>query len=245
MVTRVPIALLLCSAGFLSANAQCSVDLPNDTVTLYHGYDPLACATLVPVVVGAAPTQLLWSNGSTSSSLTLCDTLSAWYQVALTDDTLCTASDSVFVQVVDVRCGNNGNKVLVCHVPPGNPANAHTICISANGVPAHLAHGCHLGSCWPPAGQVGTEGLVMQVSPNPMTEQAWLTLSSGTDQRVRVRVLDALGRELMVLMDAFITSDVPVTMLLQDGALLNGPDLVWVEVRGENERIARAVLLQR
>ena len=32
-------------------------------------------------------------------------------------------------------------KVLICHIPPGNPENAHTISVSVNAVPAHLAHG--------------------------------------------------------------------------------------------------------
>ncbi len=46
-------------------------------------------------------------------------------------------------------CGNNNNKVLLCHVPPGNPANAHTLCISAKAVAAHLeSHpGDHCGPC--------------------------------------------------------------------------------------------------
>ena len=32
-------------------------------------------------------------------------------------------------------------KVDICHIPPGNPANAHVINVSVNAVPAHLAHG--------------------------------------------------------------------------------------------------------
>jgi Dictyostelium (slime mold) repeat len=32
-------------------------------------------------------------------------------------------------------------KVQICHIPPGNPANFHTITISENALPAHLAHG--------------------------------------------------------------------------------------------------------
>jgi len=46
-------------------------------------------------------------------------------------------------------CGNNDNKVLLCHVPPGNPANAHTLCISPKAVAAHLeSHpGDHCGPC--------------------------------------------------------------------------------------------------
>jgi hypothetical protein len=40
-----------------------------------------------------------------------------------------------------------GAKVAVCHIPPGNPANMHTIVIGAAAVRAHLAHGDKLGAC--------------------------------------------------------------------------------------------------
>ena len=36
---------------------------------------------------------------------------------------------------------------LICHIPPGNPDNAHTLMISSNAYPAHLAHGDYLGAC--------------------------------------------------------------------------------------------------
>ena len=38
-------------------------------------------------------------------------------------------------------------KVVICHIPPGQPENAHTISVSPNAVPAHLAHGDSLGPC--------------------------------------------------------------------------------------------------
>jgi len=38
-------------------------------------------------------------------------------------------------------------KVSICHVPPGNPGNAHGISVSQSAVPAHLAHGDTLGAC--------------------------------------------------------------------------------------------------
>ena len=38
-------------------------------------------------------------------------------------------------------------KVLVCHVPSGNPENAHTIEVAESAVPAHLAHGDTEGAC--------------------------------------------------------------------------------------------------
>ncbi|HEY2747779.1 MAG TPA: hypothetical protein VGL86_24320 [Polyangia bacterium] len=50
-------------------------------------------------------------------------------------------------------------KTTVCHIPPGNPANEHTICVGNAAVPAHLAHGDHLGSCCDgDAGDGGTSG---------------------------------------------------------------------------------------
>ena len=40
-----------------------------------------------------------------------------------------------------------GTKVQVCHIPPGDPMNFHTITISLNALAAHLAHGDAGGSC--------------------------------------------------------------------------------------------------
>ena len=39
-------------------------------------------------------------------------------------------------------------KVLICHIPPGNPDNAHTICVGAAAVRAHEEnHGDPIGEC--------------------------------------------------------------------------------------------------
>ncbi len=38
-------------------------------------------------------------------------------------------------------------KVEICHIPPGNPANFHTITISEKAFAAHLAHGDLSGAC--------------------------------------------------------------------------------------------------
>lgn len=44
--------------------------------------------------------------------------------------------------------GDSSNqKVVICHIPPGNPDNAHEIEVSVNAVDAHLAHGDNLGPC--------------------------------------------------------------------------------------------------
>jgi hypothetical protein len=43
--------------------------------------------------------------------------------------------------------GDDEQQVTICHIPPGNPDNAHTITVGASAVPAHLAHGDTLGPC--------------------------------------------------------------------------------------------------
>jgi len=46
-------------------------------------------------------------------------------------------------------CGVTGanQKIMICHVPPGNPANAKTLSISVSAWPAHEAHGDSCGPC--------------------------------------------------------------------------------------------------
>ena len=39
------------------------------------------------------------------------------------------------------------DKVTICHIPPGNPDNAHTKNVSGNAMNAHLAHGDSMGEC--------------------------------------------------------------------------------------------------
>ncbi len=43
---------------------------------------------------------------------------------------------------------NAADKVTICHVPPGNPANAHTIVVGASGWNGHSKHkGDYMGPC--------------------------------------------------------------------------------------------------
>jgi len=51
------------------------------------------------------------------------------------------------ISLTAMRTGDDGPKVTICHIPPGNPDNAHAITISINALPAHLAHGDSEGDC--------------------------------------------------------------------------------------------------
>lgn len=39
------------------------------------------------------------------------------------------------------------DSVQMCHVPPGNPGNTHSISVSPSAVEAHLAHGDSMVAC--------------------------------------------------------------------------------------------------
>ena len=88
-----------------------------------------------------------WSTGETTASIVVSPAVVGMhhYSVTVTDDNGCTANASKTVYVVDLRCGNN--KVSICKVPPDNPANANTICISKNAVAVQLSSGSYLGNC--------------------------------------------------------------------------------------------------
>lgn len=115
--------------------------------TIYLGYGPQSVTLSVTASGGTPGYTYSWTNGATTSSTTVSPTTTTTYTATVTDDNGCTYSVSQTINVVDARCGKNNNKVLVCHIPPGNNSNPQSICISANAVATHLAHGCYVGPC--------------------------------------------------------------------------------------------------
>lgn len=74
---------------------------------------------------------------------------------------------------------NENEKVTICHIPPGNPANAHTIEISENALAAHIDHGDVLGACndsemseqEPEVDEEALEETVEEILDSPVTEE--------------------------------------------------------------------------
>ena len=55
----------------------------------------------------------------------------------------------------DPRSPLDTDKVTICHIPPGNPANAHTITVGRSALKAHTKHGDTLGACGSDGGTGG------------------------------------------------------------------------------------------
>jgi hypothetical protein len=136
------------------------------STNLYLGY---GAQTTTLAVTGSlpstgAPYTYSWSGSGTGmlSNTSISNPVftptsggSYTFTVITTNKFGCGYSRSITICVKDIRERNrygvltNSGKVYVCHVPPGNIGNAHTICISVNAVPAHvpLHGGDMLGSC--------------------------------------------------------------------------------------------------
>jgi hypothetical protein len=76
-------------------------------------------------------------NGAGSFTLT----------VLATSENGCAASTAHTVNVIDARCGNAGDKVLVCNGTGSESNPGAQVCVSGNAVPALLRKGAKLGAC--------------------------------------------------------------------------------------------------
>lgn len=68
------------------------------------------------------------------------------------------------------RLRENEKSVELCHLPPGNPENRHTITVGAPAVDAHLDHGDYLGPC---RDLVTELTLTSDCSDDPDTQRQW------------------------------------------------------------------------
>jgi len=106
--------------------------------TLYLGYGPSSLNITANASGGTSAYAYSWSNGQSTQSISA--DAAGTYTVLVKDANQCTAQASVTIKVIDVRCGNNSDKVMVCH-------NGKEICVTSESVQDHLNHGDRLGGC--------------------------------------------------------------------------------------------------
>ena len=181
----------------------------------------------------------LWSgtgssnlSSKTAQSPVFTPTTAGYYvfTVLVTNNYGCQTTATIAICVTDIRVPGSNNKVYVCHAPPGNPANSHTLSISVNAVPSHLGNhpGDRLGTCemtpctvapalGAPVMYVEAESklvdlpkeLTVKASPNPTNSFFTLTITSNdvkTD--AAIRVMDAAGRPLQQFNKVVIGSSI-------------------------------------
>jgi uncharacterized lipoprotein YddW (UPF0748 family) len=137
------------SPGIQATRGGIDTGLPADTIALGYGAQALSLAASD---AGGAdnyvwtPALGLSANGATASfapngagSFSL--------SVLATSENGCAASVTKTVKVIEARCGNKGDKVLVCNATGSDSNPGSQVCVSENAVPALLKKGAKLGAC--------------------------------------------------------------------------------------------------
>ena len=189
--------------GFLNLCPTINVSIPDAFAlgggvlanTVYPAYAPASSLMLqANVSGGTGPYSYTWSNGATTSSVTVSPTATTTYSVSVQDQNGCPGSGSATktVNVLNISGGKSGDKIVVCH-------NGHTLTIASPALVDHLLHGDMLSSCEPNSGRVRSTdvpeetGLAIKVLGNPSPNYFDIQIRGKADN-IRLTVYDNLGR---------------------------------------------------
>ena len=173
--------------------------------TVYIGYSPASSITLNASASGGAPGYTYsWSNGPTSSSVTVNPIVNTTYTVTITDQNSCQASASKQIVVKDIRGGKKLDKVTVCHNQSGVP---NTLVINTSETAIHLSHGDMLGECGAASATtkssferepIATNKLAIVAMPNPSMKGFMLNVTGDASSQLMLRIMDISGRIIEV-----------------------------------------------
>ncbi len=164
--------------------------------TVYIGYPPAAYVTLQAQPVGGAGSYAThWSNGSAAPWNTVQPVVQTTYTVTITDLAGCTANASKTINVIDVRCGDQNNKVVVCK------PDRNVVCVDFWTVADFLSNGSSLGNCDEqlltrtfPSNTEKEPNSGLLVFPNPSQHEFKISLKTGDRQSSEIIIRDQIGR---------------------------------------------------
>jgi hypothetical protein len=226
------------TASIADVTTYCSLN------TIYDGYGPTSITLTATAGGGTGTYTYSWSpGGATTASITVSPTSTTVYTVTVTDANGCSATASITVKVISVRCGNNHDKVMVCHNTgdPANPTNA--LCVSAASVATHLGHGDCLGDCtstfakmvYNPNHVKSGEGNI-SVYPSPANRSLKVELKETGSPYVSYQIIDMTGRTLV---SQPIKGDVHADLLSVDITNLVPGIYVFRAVTADGNSLAR------
>ena len=191
--------------GFLNLCPTINVSIPDAFAlpggvlanTVYPAYAPASSLMLqANVSGGTGPYNYNWSNGATTSSVTVSPTATTNYSLSVHDQNGCPGSATKTINVVNISGGNKGDKIVVCH-------HGNSLTIANPAVADHLLHGDMLGSCESattraPSTNVRETDLAIRVLGNPSPNYFDIQIQGKADTNIRLTVYDNLGRVIEI-----------------------------------------------
>jgi hypothetical protein len=162
--------------------------------TIYIGYGP---QSVTLTAVSQTAVSYLWSTGATTQSISV--TTSGSYSVTAYDANGCPSEQSpesqITINVVDVRCGHGLKKIILCHVPEGNPGNPQTICVAPSAIPPHLEHHQYdcIGPCslyYQRTSPLMTEEMKVMLYPNPFSNTFIIDIENNSGETILMNMYD-------------------------------------------------------
>lgn len=188
--------------GFLNLCPTINVSIPDAFVlpagvlpnTVYPAYAPASSLTLQSNVNGGtSPYNYNWSNGATTSSITVSPASTTNYTLIVKDQNWCTGTDTKTVNVVDISGGNKGDKIVVCH-------HGDAVTIAGPAVANHLQHGdmlslnCEHVSARVPSAELPESELAIKALGNPSYNHFDIQIRSKSTNNIQLNVYDHMGR---------------------------------------------------
>ncbi|QCR21029.1 Ig-like domain-containing protein [Pontibacter sp. SGAir0037] len=166
-----------------------------DARTIYLGYGAQSVTLSAAAGTGAVYT---WQSSTgmqrSGETFAFAPTAAGEYTFTATaaNADACSNSATVTITVIDVRCGNKGDKVLVCH-------NGKENCIAPSAVQAHLAHGDKLGGCL----SAKSTSAITAASANLSDEESFIAYPNPADGKTTIAfALEKEGAYKLTIYDA-------------------------------------------
>jgi hypothetical protein len=137
---------------------------------------------------------------------------------------------------------STGKKVTICHIPPGNPSNAHTITISESAWATHRdKHGDSLGACTTSGTKVSTvvrpylqlEATSDSGSLNSSTADGAATWKAGKDFHLKVAAVNA---DMTTSTPNYVPGAINLTATLVNPTAASGGHAGTLTVKGLNNQ---------
>ncbi|WP_162910757.1 T9SS type A sorting domain-containing protein [Hymenobacter oligotrophus] len=214
---------------------------------LYLGYGPqrVTLAATGGVRYTWSPATGLSDASAANPTFTATAPGTFTYTVTAYSASGCTATKQVTLTVLDVRCGNKNDKVLVCH-------NGKALCLDAQGAADHLAHGDKLGDCRTqaaPTASPNTAALVagstpastakgeqvFEAFPNPFAEQTVVRVRTTEASRAQLQLYNSLGQLVATLFEGTAEAGRTYEFTVQGASLAPGVYTCRLALNGKVE----------